>query len=103
MSWFYEAVGWLLVVAGAWNAGWALASLAAGRTTVRRGYWRDAALPLLQAALGLRFITSRLEYNAVRWPLIVFLATCLIGFLIPYSSMWRWYRRRRRPAGPATE
>jgi hypothetical protein len=37
MSWLYETVGWLLVVVGAWGAGWDLASLAAGRTTVPSG------------------------------------------------------------------
>jgi hypothetical protein len=35
MSWVYEAVGWLIVVAATFNAGWDLASLAVGRTTLR--------------------------------------------------------------------
>src|SRR5262245_43618216 len=104
MSWLYETVGWLLVVEGAWAAGWALASLAVGRTPVRKGYWRDAAAPLLRAALGLAFVTHRrFDYDAVRWPLIIFLSVCLIGFLVPYISMRRWYRGRRQSGGPTAE
>ncbi len=103
MSWSYQAVGWLLIVVGACDAGWALASLATGRTPVRKGYWRDAAVPLLWAALGLAVITNWYEYDALMWPLIIFLSVCLIGFLIPYISMWRWSRSRRRAGGPTAE
>jgi hypothetical protein len=103
MSWLYEAVGWLLIVVGAWNAGWDLASLAAGRTTVRSGYWRDVTLQLTLAVLGLTVITDDFEYKALWWPLIVLLSVCLIGFLMPYISMRRWSRRRRQSTGPTAE
>jgi hypothetical protein len=104
MSWLYQAAGWLLVVEGAWAAGWALASLVAGRTTVRKGYWRDAAAPLLRAAIGLAFVTNRrFESDTLRWPLIIVLSVCLIGFLVPFISMRRWYRSRRQSGGPTAE
>jgi hypothetical protein len=102
MSWLYEAVGWLLVVVGAWNAGWDLASLAAGRTTVRSGYWRSVARDLLQAALGLGII-SRFAHDAIWWPMIILLSTCLVAFLVPYISMRRWYRSRRQSGGPTPD
>jgi hypothetical protein len=103
MSWLYEAVGWLLVVVGAWSAGWELASLAAGRTTVRSGYWRDVTFHLAWAVLGLVVITDDFEYKAFWWPLIALLSVCLVGFLMPYISMWRWSRRRRQSTGPTAE
>jgi hypothetical protein len=103
MSWLYEAVGWPLVVVGAWNAGWDLASLAAGRTTVRSGYWRDVTLHLVWAVLGLTAITHDFEYKALWWPLIVLLSVCSIGFLVPYISMRRWSRRKHQSGGPAAE
>ena len=103
MSWLYETVGWLLVVVGAWDAGWDLASLAAGRTTVPSGYWRDVALHLLWIVFGLGIVTNRFEYDAILWPLIILLSVCLIGFLVPYLSMRRWYRSRCQSGGPTAE
>ena len=103
MSWLYEAVGWVFVVVGAWTAGWELASMAAGRTSVRKGYWRDATLHLLFAALGLDIVTNQFDHDAVLWPLIIFLSTCLNGFLVPYVSMWRWSRRKHQSGGPTAE
>lgn len=100
MSWVYEAVGWLLVVVGTFNAGWDLASLATGRTTLRGGYWRDVAHHLLMAGIGLGII--RFDH-AILWPLISCLPICLIGFLVPYISMRRWYRGKHQSGGPIAE
>jgi|SRR6185437_11164797 len=100
MSWAY-AVGWLLIVTGAFNAGWDVASLATGRTTLRGGYWRDGAHHLLQAGIGLGII--RFEFDAILWALIISLPTCLIGFLVPYINMRHWSQRKHELGGPMAE
>lgn len=101
MSWVYEAVGWLLAGVGTFNAGWDLASLATGRTTLRGGYWRDVAHHLLLAGIGLGIV--RFEYDAILWPLIICLPICLIGFLVPYISMRHWSRSKHQSGGPIAE
>jgi hypothetical protein len=69
----------------------------------RAANWRDVALHLLWIVFGLGIVTNRFEYDAILWPLIILLSVCLIGFLVPYLSMRRWYRSRCQSGGPTAE